>query len=300
MLAPLAGLGLIVLTIDSAASASPDYCAVYAKEFAEQALSATKDDLNADLVHDRLYHKCLNMDEEPALPTAYTETGSGDVGRLLADDGQSAASILEDATAEAPTVDATVIDEAIVKRTAATEDDPLYSRFAYSTSTGPTARNNPADNHISLVIRGDRSVRRRIHPLGARDNWAASWHRPVFDAHQPMVPGLRIESVTAVWDDQELRIHRVIGAPHGTRAELTGWATDLPSALVPIRGWTDTGHQAAPQGTAFTTAMRLTTLVADIEGTVTLAAVAVLGGTFREADWDARVDEVLRYTLDRL
>ncbi|NGY60503.1 DUF2264 domain-containing protein [Lentzea sp. NEAU-D13] len=182
----------------------------------------------------------------------------------------------------------------------ATEDDPLYSRFAYSTSTGPTAQKNPADNHISLVIRGDRSVRRRIHPLGARDNWAASWHRPVFDAHQPMVPGLRIESVTAVWDDQELRIHRVIGAPHGTRAELSGWATDLPAELVAVRGWSGQERRPAPQGTAFTTATNLTTLVADIEGTVILAAVAVLGGTFQEADWDARVDEVLRHTLDRL
>ena len=180
----------------------------------------------------------------------------------------------------------------------ATEDDPLYSRFAYSTATGPTARHNVADNHITLVIRGDRSVRRRIHPLGARDNWAASWHRPVFDAHQPMVPGLRIESVTAVWDDQELRIHRVIGAPPGTRAELTGWATDLLSRLVGIRGWTGVAWQSAPQGTAFTTTATVPTLTADVEGTATLAAVAVLNGTVAEADWETRVDEVLRLTLD--
>ncbi|WP_434446390.1 DUF2264 domain-containing protein [Lentzea sp. E54] len=180
----------------------------------------------------------------------------------------------------------------------ATEDDPLYSRFAYSTSSGPTSKHNVPDNHISLVIRGERSVRRRIHPLGARDNWAASWHRPVFDANQPMVPGLRVESVTAVWDDQELRIHRVIGAPPGTRAELTGWATDLPSALVGVRGWTGAEQRTAPQGTAFTTTASVRTLTADVEGTVTLAAVAVLGGTVAEADWDARVDEVLKATLD--
>ena len=53
----------------------------------------------------------------------------GDVAVLLGIPPQhsiadAAASILEDATAEAPTVDATVIDEAMVKRTAATEDDP--------------------------------------------------------------------------------------------------------------------------------------------------------------------------------
>lgn len=180
----------------------------------------------------------------------------------------------------------------------ATDDDPLYSRFAYSTASGPTSKHNAPDNHISLVIRGDRSVRRRIHPLGARDNWAASWHLPVFDAKQPMVPGLRIESVTAVWDDQELRIHRVIGAPPGTRAELTGWATELPAPLVGVRGWTGVERQAAPQGTAFTGTVSVPTLTADIEGTVTLAAVAVLNGTVAEADWEARVDEVLRSTLD--
>ncbi|MFD9700740.1 DUF2264 domain-containing protein [Lentzea sp. NPDC059081] len=180
----------------------------------------------------------------------------------------------------------------------AADDDPLYSRFAYSTATGPTAKHNVADNHLSLTIRGDRSVRRRIHPLGARDNWAASWHRPVFAANQPMVPGLRVESVTAVWDDQELRIHRVIGAPPGTRAELTGWATDLPSELRGISGWTASESRTAPQGTAFTTKASVLTLTADVEGTVTLAAVAVLGGTVAEVDWAARVDEVLRATLD--
>ncbi len=180
----------------------------------------------------------------------------------------------------------------------ATDDDPLYSRFAYSTTTGPTSKWNVQDNHLCLVVRGDRSVRRRIRPLGARDNWAASWHLPVFDAHQPMVPGLRIESVTAVWDDQELRIHRVIGAPPGTRAELTGWATGLPSGLVGVRGWTGTERRTAPQGTAFTPTTGVPALTADVEGTVTLAVVAVLGGTVADADWDARVDEILALTLD--
>ncbi|WP_394621220.1 DUF2264 domain-containing protein [Lentzea sp. JNUCC 0626] len=175
----------------------------------------------------------------------------------------------------------------------ATEDDPLYSRFAYSTSTGPTSRYNVADNHLTLIINGVRSVRRRIHPVGAAGNWAASWHRPVFDAHQPMVPGVRVESVTAVWDDQELRIHRVVGAPFGTEVELTGWATDLPSSLVSVRGWTGVGSHVAPQGTAFAGGVAVPSLTASIEGTVVLAAVAVLGGSVQEADWEGRVSEVL-------
>jgi hypothetical protein len=119
----LAGFGLITFTVGSAPAASPDYCAVYAKEVARQALPANEGTPSADRIHDRLYHKCLNMDEEPALPTAYTETPPDGVGRSLVEDGESAASILEDAAAEAPTVDATAIDEAMVKRTAAIEDD---------------------------------------------------------------------------------------------------------------------------------------------------------------------------------
>ncbi len=180
----------------------------------------------------------------------------------------------------------------------APDDDPLYSRFAYSTATGPTSKHNTADNHLGVVVNGRRSVRRRIHPLGAKDNWAASWHRPVFDADQVMVPGLKVESVTAVWDDQELRIHRVIGAPPGTRVELTGWATDLPSPLVPVSGWTGVDWRPAPQGTAFTATASLPTLTADIEGTVTLVAVAVLNGAAAEVDWEARTTEILALTLD--
>jgi hypothetical protein len=63
----------------------------------------------------------------------------------------------------------------------AAEDDPHYGRQAYSTRTGPTSRTNAPDNHVCVVLDGVRSVRRRIHPLGAADGntwgWAASWHR---------------------------------------------------------------------------------------------------------------------------
>jgi len=125
ILAPFFGLGLAGLAVGPAAAASPDYCAVYAKEIAKQMLSAEQDALGSGRVHDRLYHKCLNMDEEPAMPAAYAETGrdSPDGAR----DAGSAASILEDATSETPTVDATAIDEAVVKRTAAIESDKTES-----------------------------------------------------------------------------------------------------------------------------------------------------------------------------
>ncbi len=75
---------------------------------------------------------------------------------------------------------------------------------------------NAADNHLAVVVAGARSGRRSIRALGAGQGdgwgWAASWHRPVFTSGAPMVPGLRVESVTVVRGRYELRAHRVLGA----------------------------------------------------------------------------------------
>jgi hypothetical protein len=148
--------------------------------------------------------------------------------------------------------------------------------------TGPTASTNASDNHFSVVIAGARSVRRRIHPLGAGGGdswgWAASWHRPVFATGAPMVPGLRVESVTVVSGAYELRVHRVLGAPGGARVELTGWAVGEPlvSVLYPVQGWTGQDEVRAPQGTAFTPWARIPRLSADAHGTAIYAALAML------------------------
>ncbi|MFG3137058.1 DUF2264 domain-containing protein [Streptomyces sp. NPDC048211] len=168
----------------------------------------------------------------------------------------------------------------------AVQDDPLYSRQAYSTVTGPTARANTADNHLAVVVGGTRSGRRAIRPLGAGGGdgwgWAASWHRPVFAGGAPMVPGLRVESVTVVRGRYELRVHRVISAPHGARVEQTGWATGrgsaVTSALHGLHGWESRDEVRAPQGTAYTPWAVLPRLGAEAEGTVVLAALASLSG----------------------
>lgn len=166
----------------------------------------------------------------------------------------------------------------------ATRCDPHYSRLAYSTHTGPTAPGNPADNHFSVEIAGVRSARRRIRPLGAGHGdgwgWAASWHRPVFPAGPPTVPGLRVESITIVQGQYELRIHRVVGAPPGTIVAQTGWATaeQLQSHLVGLYGWAHSGTVRAPQGTAFTRWTTVPVLTASVEGTDLFAALAVLTG----------------------
>jgi hypothetical protein len=162
----------------------------------------------------------------------------------------------------------------------AAADDPHYGRFAYSTRTGPTAPGNISDNHFSVVVGGNRSVRRRIHPLGTGSDWAASWHRPVFAAGAPTVPGLRVESVTLARGRYELRVHRVVGAPHGARVEETGWATDpdepLRSELHPVHGWEERDDVRAPGGTAFTSWARVPRLTAEAAGTAIYAALVVL------------------------
>ncbi len=159
-------------------------------------------------------------------------------------------------------------------------DDPHYGRFAYSTHTGPTAKDNAADNHFAVVVGGVRSVRRRIHPLGAGHGdgwgWAASWHRPIFAT--AAVPGLRVESVTVVRGHDEVRVHRVVGGPPGATAEQTGWATAPgESVLRPLSGWTGLDEVRAPHGTAYLPWVTLARLTGPAEGTTVFAAHAVLG-----------------------
>lgn len=162
--------------------------------------------------------------------------------------------------------------------------DPLYARLAYSTVTGPTASGNAADNHLAIRVGSSRSRRVRIHPRGAGHGdgwgWAASWHTPVFPEGAPTAPGLRVESVTVVRGRYELRVHRVLGAPAGARAEQTGWAADpagtVRSALHPLHGWAEEETVRAPQGTAFTPWALLPRLAAEVEGTQVLVALASL------------------------
>lgn len=163
-------------------------------------------------------------------------------------------------------------------------DEPLYSRQSYSTVTGPTSGANAADNHLAVVVAGARSGRRVIRALGAGGGdgwgWAASWHRPVFTSGSPMVPGLRVESVTVARGRYELRVHRVLGAPDGARVEQTGWATGrddaLTSALHGLHGWESRDEVRAPQGTAYTPWAVVPRLSAPAEGTVVLVALASL------------------------
>lgn len=180
-------------------------------------------------------------------------------------------------------------------------DDPHYARQAYSTRTGPTSAQNLADNHVSVDVDGVFSTRRRIRPLGAGQGdgwgWAASSHRPVFPKGAPLVPGLRVESVTVVRGRYELRVHRVVGAPDGARLWHTGWATgpeeQVTSALHPLHGWDAVDEVRAPQGTAFTRWAVMPRLTAqDAAGTHVYASLATLTGQSDPAPLEEAVSEV--------
>ncbi|MFC7304330.1 DUF2264 domain-containing protein [Streptomyces monticola] len=203
----------------------------------------------------------------------------------------------------------------------AAEEDPHYARFAYSTRTGPTAADNAADNHLAVEVGGVRSVRRRIHPLGTGQHgehgaWAASWHSPVFpQGAPPLVPGLRVDSVTVARGRHELRVHRVQGAPTGARLVQTGWAVGpeepLTSQLHGLYGWNEDGDDddgaapggladelRAPHGTAFTRWARAPRLSVGARRPHLLAALATLTAEPVPAPLEAAVTAVTAMTQE--
>ena len=87
-IAPLTGLAVLTFGGAAALAASPTYCALYAKEFVKHATTDSQGTVSTDRTHDRAYHKCLNMDDEPVLPTAYFDAeGEGVGGPFVADQG---------------------------------------------------------------------------------------------------------------------------------------------------------------------------------------------------------------------
>ena len=86
MIAPLTALALFGLA-GSASAASPAYCALYAKEYARQATADSQGSLSPTHVHDRAYSKCLNMDDEPPLPSAYVDPQQDGIGGPFVEEG---------------------------------------------------------------------------------------------------------------------------------------------------------------------------------------------------------------------
>ncbi|MFI6688596.1 DUF2264 domain-containing protein [Streptomyces sp. NPDC050485] len=127
------------------------------------------------------------------------------------------------------------------------DEDPCYSRFAYSTATGPTSVGVP-DNHFGLLAQGVSTSRGPAVPLGHGPGWAASLSEP-----HPGPPGVRIVSATLVHGRAELRAHLVIGAAPGTPVRQTGWATTpgRTAQLHPVHGYAAAVRQLAAGSTLF-------------------------------------------------
>jgi len=122
--------------------------------------------------------------------------------------------------------------------------DPLYARFSYLTRTGPTELHNPPDNWIQVEFENTWSVRRRIHRGASGDNWVSSWHAPRFPTNAPydaspysdagpVLPSVRIESVTATSGALEVHLHRLVNVPPGSPLRLTSWsiAAESPAEI---------------------------------------------------------------------
>ena len=81
---PLAGLSALATVIGTAAAAPPEYCALYAREYANQFSAAAGEKPGSEQkIQDEAYYRCLNMDEEPEMPpnSAYSGTSVDNTGQ---------------------------------------------------------------------------------------------------------------------------------------------------------------------------------------------------------------------------
>jgi hypothetical protein len=136
LILPLATLGALAV-LGSAEAAPPAYCALYAREYANQFSSAIgKPDGSESRIQDEAYYRCLNQDENPEMPmtSAYSGTdveSPGGVGGPL-----------EEITGEG---DASPPDEAVT-----TEE----AKAAPDVPPEPKAEPDPPKNKVAETRRG--------------------------------------------------------------------------------------------------------------------------------------------------
>ena len=76
LIAPLAALAVLAAA-GAAMAAPPAYCALYAREYANQfALAAGEQPDSEPKIQDEAYYRCLNMDQEPEMPTTSAYYGT--------------------------------------------------------------------------------------------------------------------------------------------------------------------------------------------------------------------------------
>jgi hypothetical protein len=76
LIMPLAGIGFLAAA-GAAQAASPAYCALYAREYANQFTDAAGQPLGTEQrIQDEAYYHCLNQDEDPQLPATSAYYGT--------------------------------------------------------------------------------------------------------------------------------------------------------------------------------------------------------------------------------
>jgi len=96
LLISLTGLGLTALAAGAASAASPAYCALYAREYANQVVQPGAAPGMQVSVQDQAYYRCLNQDEDPVLPVSSAYFGADVEAIGVADPAAAGESIAED------------------------------------------------------------------------------------------------------------------------------------------------------------------------------------------------------------
>ncbi len=133
LIRPLSGLAVLAATAGAAMAAPPEYCALYAREYANQFAAAAGEKAGSEpKIQDEAYYRCLNMDEEPAMPatSAYSDlpVGSADQGGPLeAVPGAAAADTAASPTGDAAATPAAAPQTPLRKTTASTPSKRTYT-----------------------------------------------------------------------------------------------------------------------------------------------------------------------------
>jgi hypothetical protein len=138
LIVPLVGLALLAATAGTAMAAAPEYCALYAREYANQfALAAGEKSGSEPKIQDEAYYRCLNMDEEPAMPatSAYSDLpiGTADQGGPLEPVPGAAAA----GDAAPPTDDTTAVPAAAPNMPLTKTADNTPSKRTYTSGKQP-------------------------------------------------------------------------------------------------------------------------------------------------------------------
>jgi hypothetical protein len=128
-----AALATIALCAGAASAASPTYCALYADEYVKHADGQSG--VPSTYIHDRAYHKCLNLDDEPTFPTGKGDSTVDSIGGPIVVAATLRSYGADEVAVDEPTTEAPPIGETLVEKVENIEPNPtsdLRSRIVTS------------------------------------------------------------------------------------------------------------------------------------------------------------------------